>query len=63
MFTDITSIYKMKGPKCELDSDRGIFGVAKVRSIIEKLVYQDSYDTIDQCMSDSNVGGRRKRDG
>ena len=61
MFTDITSIYKMKGPKCELDSDRGIFGVAKVRSIIEKLVYQDSYDTIDQCMSDSNVGGRRKR--
>ena len=61
MFTDITSIYKMKGPKCELDSDRGIFGVAKVRSIIEKLVYQDNYDTIDQCMSDSNVGGRRKR--
>ena len=27
MFTDITSIYKLKGPKCELDSDRGILNI------------------------------------
>ena len=36
-FTDITSIYKSKGEKSDLDNDRGIFGVSKVRSIIEKL--------------------------
>ena len=35
MFTDITSIYKMKGKKSELDNDRGIFGVSKLLSIIE----------------------------
>ena len=42
-FTDITSIYKLKGEKSELDNDRGIFGVSKIRSILEKLVYQDKY--------------------
>ena len=60
-FTDMTSIYKSKGKKSDLDSDRGIFGVSKVRSIIEKLIYQDKYQDIDDSMSDSNVGGRRKR--
>ena len=60
-FTDITSIYKSRGEKSLLDSDRGIFCVSKVRSIIEKLVYQDMYQTIDEHMSDSNVGGRRQR--
>ena len=60
-FTDITSIYKQKGERCDLDNERGIFGVSKIRSIIDKLVYQDSYENIDSAMSDSNVGGRRKR--
>ena len=44
-FADITSIYKQKGEKSDLENDRGIFSVSKVRSIIEKLVYQDIYDT------------------
>ena len=60
-FTDITSKYNYKGEKSDLDNDRGIFGVSKVRSIIDKLVYNDTYDEIDDSMSDSNVGGRRKR--
>ena len=60
-YTDITSIYKQKGEKSDLENDRGIFSVSKVRSIIEKLVYQDIYETIDNAMSDSNVGGRRNR--
>ena len=45
-FTDITSIYKNKGGRNDLENDRGIFGVSKIRSIIEKLVYEDKYDTI-----------------
>ena len=61
MLTDITSIYKGKGPKCDLNSDRGIFSVSKIRSIIEKLICQSQYDTIDKSMSDSNVGGRKDR--
>ena len=60
-YTDITSIYKSRGEKSDLDSDRGIFGVSKVRSIMEKLIYKDTYETIDSSMSDSNVGGRRHR--
>ena len=32
-----------------------------VRSIIDNLLYNDFYDTVDSSMSDTNVGGRRKR--
>ena len=60
-YADITSIYKLKGEKSDIDNERGLFGVSKVRSIIEKLIYQDIYDIIDEGMSDSNVGGRRGR--
>ena len=60
-FTDITSIYKQKGEKSDLENDRGLFGVSKIRSIIEKLVIQDTYENIDGYMSDSNVGGRKNR--
>ena len=54
--TNITSIYKNKGSKNDLENDRGIFGVTKVRSIIEKLVYEEVYRKVDVAMSDSNVG-------
>ena len=60
-FTDITSIYKQKGEKNDLENDRGIFGVSKIRSIIEKMILNDNYDEVDDSMSDSNVGGRKCR--
>ena len=60
-YTDITSFHKNKGAKNDLENDRGIFSVSKIRSIIDKLVLQDSYEIIDSHMSDSNVGGRRRR--
>ena len=59
--TDITSIYKNKGSKQDLNNDRGIFSVTQLRSIVDKLVYNDVYDIIDANMSDSNVGGRKNR--
>ena len=59
--TSITSIFKNKGNRNDLENDRGIFGVSKIRSIIEKLIYEKVYDKIDQNMTDSNVGARRKR--
>ena len=38
-YTDITSFYKSKGDRRSLENDRGFFGVMKVRSIIDRLVY------------------------
>ena len=59
--TNISSLYKQRGSKSDLNNDRGVFNVVTVRSILDKLVYNDYYETIDENMSDSNVGGRKKR--
>ena len=57
----ITSFYKNKGLRSELGNDRGVFNVVKLRSILDKLIYKDSYPVIDQHLSCSNVGGRKGR--
>ena len=59
--SNITSLYKKKGGKANLDNDRGIFNVVKIRSILDRLIYNDQYNTIDSNMSSSNIGGRKKR--
>ena len=56
---DITTIYKGKGSKFDLENERGIFLVTTFRSILMKLIYLDKYKTIDDNMSDSQVGGRK----
>ena len=61
MYTDITSFYKLKGERKSLENDRGFFGIVKIRSILDKLAYNDYYETVDGNMSDSNVGGRKNR--
>ena len=53
--SSITTIYKKKGSKHNLENDRGIFGLSIFRKIIDKLVYQEKYPLIDEGMSDSNV--------
>ena len=57
----ITSIYKSKGPKNSLNSQRGIFNLSKVRSLLDKLLYNDVYQTVDDSLSCSNAGGRKER--
>ena len=59
--TNITSIYKNKGSKTDLNNDRGVFNVMTVRSLIDNLIYNDFYSIIDKDMSNSNVGGRKER--
>ena len=44
-----------KGLESNLDIDRRIFGC------FGKNIHQDKYKTIDDTMSDSNIGGRRRR--
>ena len=60
-FTNITSIWKQKGSRLDLNNDRGVFTVTCLRAIVDKLTYNDWYETIDGNMSDSNVGGRHNR--
>ena len=58
--SNITTIYK-KGSKLDLDNDRGIFIITTMKRILDKLMYNDSYEDLDENMSDSNIGGRKNR--
>ena len=58
-WANITSLYKGKGEKLDLDNERGIFIVSVIRSILMRLIYNDKYNIIDSNMSDSNVGARK----
>ena len=60
-YKNITAIYKNKGSKTDLNNDRGIFTCTVINSILQKLIYKDNYDTIDENMSDSNVGARKRK--
>ena len=57
----ITSLYKNKGCKSDFSNQRGIFNVSKIRSILDKMLYLDVYETIDQELSYSNIGARKGR--
>ena len=58
---NISSFWKKKGDKSDLDNDRGVFLVSKIRSIMDKMIYNDIYDTIEASMSCSNIGARKHR--
>ena len=58
---NITSIYKQKGSHKDFNNYRGVFRVAVLRSILDRLTYNDSYDTIDENLTDGNVGARKHR--
>ena len=57
--SNITSIYKNKGSRLSLENDRGIFIQTVLKKILDKLIYADTYVSIDGSMSDSNIGARR----
>ena len=56
---NISSIYKNKGSKFDLENDRGIFILPVLRKVFDRLIYEDKYPEIDEKMSDSNIGARR----
>ena len=57
---NITSIHKNKSKK-HIENYRGIFCVQILRSILDRLTYNDCYYTIDNNLTDGNVGGRKER--
>ena len=58
---NIMSLYKNKGSRKVFSNYRGIFCVTILRSILDKLIYNDEYSGIDNNLSDSNVGARKGR--
>ena len=58
---NISSFHKNKGRKDDLNNDRGVFNVVKIRTILDKLILSDKYDIIDSGMSCSNIGARKGR--
>ena len=60
-FVNIVCIYKGNGSKLDLQNERGIFIINVLKSIFMKMVWKDIYDTLDENMSDSNIGGRKSK--
>ena len=60
-YANITSIYKVKGAKNDLQNECGIFGINLLRSILLNIIYNVEYENIDSNMSDSIVGGRKRK--
>ena len=58
---NISSIYKNKGNRNDFSNYRGIFRVPILRTILDRLIYNDEYDAIDEELTDSNVGARKNR--
>ena len=58
---NITSLYKGKGEKSDMENQRDIFRVSVFRFILDRLIYNDEYQNIDHHMSDSNGGARKER--
>jgi len=57
---NIIPIYKGKGDRRLLENQRGIFIANKFKEVLLKIIYNEEYDVIDNNMSDSNIGARRK---
>ena len=57
---NVMSIHKKKSKK-EFDNYRGVFRVEILRTILDRLTYNDCYNTIDNNLTDGNVGARKQR--
>ena len=58
---NITSLYKNKGSRKDFMNYRGVFRVTVFRSILDRLMYNDLYATVDSHLTDGNVGTRKAR--
>ena len=58
---NITSIFKKKGKTSDFNQYRGVFRGLVFRSILERLIYNDEYSTVDSNLTDANVGARKNR--
>ena len=57
----IKSIPKKKKSPLDLSSERGIFLVTKLHSVLMKLIYNSIIDVIAENLSNSNIGARKQK--
>ena len=57
----ISSFYKGKGEKSDMNNERGVFRVTIFRYILDRLIYNEEYENIDENLTDCNVGARKGR--
>ena len=57
----IISTIPNPGSKFLLKNERGIFVLSAVRNILMRLLFNTKYEMIDTNISDSNIGGRKKK--
>ena len=57
---NITTIFKNKGSRLDMNNDRGIFILTAFKKILDKLIYNEKHEDIDRHMSDSNLGARKE---
>ena len=57
---NITSLHKKKA-RNDFENYRGVFRVAVLRSILDRMMYNTCYEVIDENLTDANVGARKDR--
>ena len=57
---NVTNIYKNKGARNSYDSYRGVFRTLVLRNILDRMIYNDMYETVDNALTDCNVGSRKR---
>ena len=58
---NITSIWKKKNSRLDLANDRGIFVLTVVRMMMDKMLYNEYYPSLEENMSPSNIGAMKKK--
>ena len=58
---NITSLYKHKGSHKDFNNYRGVFRVTALQSVLDRLIYNDLYSTIDEQLTDGNVRAQKNR--
>ena len=58
---NVTSIYKNKGDRRDFDSHRGVFRTTALCNILNRLIYNDEYENVDQNLFNCNVGSVKRK--
>ena len=60
-YCNITSLFKQKGSRKDFNNYRGVFRVTVFWSILDRLIYNNNYYTINDSLTDRNVGAHKQR--
>ena len=58
---NITSLWKKKGSRSDLKNDRGIVVMTVFRMIMDRILYNEYYPSLEKSMSPSNIGAMKNK--